>query len=380
MQRFLGTVLVTIALVSLLRLWADEGETPAGVTERVRLLREQAEKADRDGDVRLAEELRAQAGRLEQEQSQRRAESAKRAVVERAFSQDDFRFFQTGRTLREMVDITMNYLQNVNLLNGLNLTEDQIKRLLDILKKKRDACHARDWEEILKGYLVVKDGLEADNAGADLFDIFMQTEGRFLKLVDKRPDERTSRALSQELEKLLTDAQKEVIRTYVPCHYPPDDLRNPIRVGQSEESTPDLIVLVNGRNMPAGREFEEWYRRSVTPAVERKIARFMERGDFKTEADAQGERARIRKIFDDARAMSDVDFKLNQAKLAAQLQFDPDYGPVPQDVSEKVAAHLLDERFIPLLEKRLARLADGSGPGEGDKTDLDTVPPTDRPT
>jgi len=364
MFRFFAAVVVFVSVAALF-LFADErcGKClPKDVEDEIRRLQEEAEQADKEGDRRRAAELKEEVERIRKETEQR-IERIRR-IVEKSIESDEHPLPETTDTRRMLVERLMGYLPSVNLINALRLSQKQMKCLLECLQKKREVERSDEWEEVLRCLLFVKKSLEkGESVGREVFEVFCYAESLIVRIEEEEQKRRKAVAeLVEEIENRLTDSQKEVIRMFIPCHLPPDDMNNPVRAGQAETPSGDMALLVDARRVPKN-EFEEWFKNAVLPMIERNVEFSHKHPEFKGRLDRRREVRRVRRIFDKACRMSDVDFELNKKELARKLDLiDPFAGKLDKNLKGKIEKFLLNEDLIPLLKKRLAEMEKENAP------------------
>ncbi len=343
------------------RLVADEGcpcEPPNGEVEG---LEREIGRAEREGDLGRAAELKARLKEV-REEAARRAECAGRAIKNKKI-EDELEFLLRNRQTREfLTHQAMGYLMSVNLVNGLNLSDEQMRTILKCLRKKERILKADQWRRVIRGYLAVRDMLERGGPlTEEARDVFMYTETLFLYL-DREKDRvgRDLERLVDEVHKCLTDGQREVVRTFIPCHLPPREMTDPVRAGQARTPGHELNMLKTAREM-VDWEFERWFAKEIAPMARHRAEVLKTR--------PEDEVRRVRRIFEKARRMSRVDFELNRNELAGKLDIvDPQPGTKevtrPERVREKIRDFLLNERLIDLLERRLKASAEAGRGGK----------------
>ncbi|HIC93326.1 MAG TPA: hypothetical protein EYP09_03640 [Anaerolineae bacterium] len=132
----------------------------------------------------------------------------------------------------------------------------------------------------------------------------------------------------------------------MPCTIPPE---GEVRIGQAEGTAHVEEALERIREMPAPM-FERRKERMAQRALEL-AKRHLPKGFI---LDEEEEKDRIISIFEQARAMSDVEFELEKANLAQQLKSRYELPELSLDVSVRIERFLLDPLIIPLLEEKLA--------------------------
>ncbi len=210
-------------------------------------------------------------------------------------------------------------INNWNLINGLNLSTDQINAIIRLYNR-----NARD--------LTGSRGRAKQHAGQRdtiLFD------------------------MERKVEKVLNTGQRQVLAEYKPCLIPPKNLKNPVRVGQANDSSAHMKWLTRARRVKKER-------------VATLIEFLLEREQEKLGPLSKNELAKrwdlVAGTVQEARSLNDVDFELNKEDLAQRI--------VPRDVkaelkstiaelAEKqgkpdyIARFILNERFVSQLRKRL---------------------------
>ncbi len=266
---------------------------------------------------------------------------------------------QEGQQLRRLSELRRD-IAVLNLLNGLHLTEKQESALLQ---------DARNAQNIAESYKRQFDQLfpDAEKSLEDLKSQLLQGETAPGNPIDvrairaKNEITRLHRSYIHDLaivEKhvsaTLTDGQKQIIADFIPCLIPPKDMKNPARAGQAGDSGNIERMLRKARTVP-----DEVYARRFDIIFDRLAAKYEEEFGPVTEEVRKAEKERIRSVFEEARAMSDVDFELNKQDLAKRLDRRVQQGRT-ENISlvghgerrGKISRFLLDERIIPLLEQR----------------------------
>lgn len=121
--------------------------------------------------------------------------------------------------------------------------------------------------------------------------------------------------LSPEVDRLLNDSQKEILRTFNCCIIPPKELSDPVRAGQAAGGEKEIEILRKVRKVPAAY----WpYAKSMGLKKLEQFLVFKFPGitgnKIKSNCDRVGE------IYEKARKLSDVDFELEKQDLAAELK------------------------------------------------------------
>ncbi|MBM4038588.1 MAG: hypothetical protein FJ290_08750 [Planctomycetes bacterium] len=276
---------------------------------------------------------------------------------------------------RELDDLFQD-ISTINLLNGLRLSKQQTEDLLALARKAAERRTAGPLAESYRKALAdAKAAYEAFKAEANKGEPPGDALSRralhyenLLKDLRNRRAQLVEQALPEfdaKLQSILTEGQLQIIETFRPCLVPPQDLKDPVRAGQAEGER-GVEMLSHFRKIPA----PIWRERQGEMAdryVERLGHGRLEITDAKVRA---AEKQRFIDLVTKARAMSDTEFEIEKAKLAAQLNPQERLGQIvegsrvvrdkarPREVS-RAARWLLHPRIIPILEERLGAKKSG---------------------
>jgi hypothetical protein len=243
-------------------------------------------------------------------------------------------------------------VQLLNLLNGLELSTDQMRFLLE---------KAQEAQKIREEFTGKADGNVAETTEvlSELRTILMKGENipdslreRWYSIHSKNLElrgeyEKEMTRIAQEVQSILESHQIYALEHFVPCVIPP---KGEARIGQAEDTTAGEEILARIRAIPAAR-FERNKGEIARRIMERLKSR-LPRG-FAPVINEEEEIARILSILEEARGLSDVEFELQKADLVQQVKSAYELPEAPVDVCLKIERHLLDPRIIPLLEEKL---------------------------
>lgn len=217
-------------------------------------------------------------------------------------------------------------INNWNLINGLHLSTSQIKQIV--------------------GYY---------NVSAAQIKELKQQEGKQSK--------RQRNALLVELEgavdQVLNAGQREVLAEYKACLLPPKNLKNPVRVGQANDSSRHEKWLEQARKAPEKRR-----ERMIEKLLEREAEHF---GSLSPYERRQRERL-LRATITEAEGLSELDFALSKADLAeriaprdrpAELKAKVETLSRARGMPGVIAQFMLKPQFIDQLRLRGQQLAAG---------------------
>jgi len=282
--------------------------------------------------------------------------------------------------MRSMLYLIMN-LSSINVINGINLTRDQALALRELAKKveavsppapdlraslRPDLGEVRDTYVELRGTLLagkeVGDGMEkrimlarsveaavirlaADGAqpsdkgclrchgapeAADVRGL-ANTKAALEKDLAPRPEGKEAfvshetgligyqglallAILTPQVDAILTPEQRVAFESFACCLVPPKSMTDPIRIGQAASGEKEIGILRWVRGVP-----EDRWPASKAWALDLWKAGLTIKSPGLTEAEKAKACDRISKIYDETRALSDVDFELDKTRLADQL-------------------------------------------------------------
>lgn len=244
-------------------------------------------------------------------------------------------------------------VQLLNLLNGLELSTDQMRFLLEKaqeaqkireeFKGKADGNVAETTEVLSELRAIL---MEGENIPDSLREQWYSTHSKNLELRGEYEEEMTR--IAQEVQGILEGHQIYALKHFVPCVIPP---QSGARIGQAEDTTAGEEILARIRAIPAAR-FER-KKGEIARRIMERLKSHLPRG-FAPAINEEEEIARILSILEEARGLSDVEFELQKTDLVQQVMSAYELPQAPVDICLKIERHLLDPRIIPLLEEKLA--------------------------
>jgi hypothetical protein len=231
----------------------------------------------------------------------------------------------------------------LNLLNGLNLSDQQMLSLMAVgLEADRLRAAARkDIEElnvkmekalrtlhtqIVEKHFTATEGLTAlavcardfANARCKACETSAKLEGELGKLEKK-------------VRKIVTPAQVEVVNNYASCLIPSKLQKDPTRIGQANENIGKYeTLLARIRGTPSNK----W--EAVAEELLKTHFDYLEHHYYTfTEDEHKTERERVLQIVKKALALDEVDFQLNKTALSLEIE---DFGKKKQPGKDKKPA------------------------------------------
>lgn len=243
----------------------------------------------------------------------------------------------------------------LNLINGLELSQDQMKTLLQCAeesKRLREEFQESvrslgdDMEkelEKIRSYL--KESQSIPPSQAQQFHRISNE----IKRKKKETEEKIGR-LTEKVKENLEQHQLYQLREFIPCIIPPE---GELRVGQAGDNKGMVKNLERIREIPY-----RIYERRKTEIIYRTLQGLklhMPRG-VEIEEDELEER--IGNVFRKARSFSDTDFEIQKQRLAEEL-ISPILPSHPENnIKRKIEVFLLCPEIIPILEERCISFLD----------------------
>ncbi|MCX7703304.1 MAG: hypothetical protein N2234_04285 [Planctomycetota bacterium] len=225
----------------------------------------------------------------------------------------------------------------LNLFNGLNLNTEQLEEIIKIneeYKAEVDALAEAAKERAKKCMEALKDWVSAIEKGEmpkDLMEKVGKADSLFKEMEKKVEDIRLK--YRERLESVFTESQKEVINDFKPCVVPPQNLRNPVRVGQASNNEPIISELRRLRKIPQAR-FNEMLEKMIDGYIEKVTKKHR-----LEEVEISKERERIKALLVRIKGMSDVDFELNKEQLAEEVKY-KDKGEIIREEMKRLQKEL----------------------------------------
>ncbi|MBI4243910.1 MAG: hypothetical protein HY606_07460 [Planctomycetes bacterium] len=293
---------------------------------------------------------------------------------------------------KKEVDELHTDISLLNLLNGLNLSRDQIQRLITTAKEAEEISsdtnpiNAFDREDMqiaiptLAGIipslrqsmlLTTEQLYEIERLERDIKN---KVHRKSLKYNKKQLNQ-----LELEIEAALSANQKQAIIDFSPCLIPPKNLKDPVRVGQASDKSHYTHLLEKIRSVNPKK-----YEKDKKAILSEIISRAENHGGKFTDKEKADNLAKLEEIIDKTRNMTDSDFELSKNELADKLKFldlketlkeelEKQFGD-KNILAHKIKSNLLNPRVIPLLETRYKQLKDNKSTQQ---TDLNKIDPAE---
>jgi hypothetical protein len=263
---------------------------------------------------------------------------------------------QATHTLLAGTDETANAntlrreVQLLNLLNGLELSQEQMQVVLEKAREAqgiRDRLRAEGDEneaDVLRVLSQFKAALmQGENVSDDWKREWHALYGENHALMEEYESEMDR--LAREIDGHLEEHQRYALERFVPCIVPPE---GELRIGQAGSTAGMEAILARLRHIPP-RRYQAQKERLLEDFLQR-LRAHLPRGYVLDEAQVKD---KLLSVVEQARALSDVEFEVQKGDLAQQLKTLVEL-PAPP-LSAAIKAHLFDPHIIPLLEEKLEK-------------------------
>lgn len=257
----------------------------------------------------------------------------------------------------EKIRETKRDIQLLNLINGLYLSEEQMRALVPLIRQA--AMLTESYRETLKKVFLPEGEELLSSLKEELWTTETGTASKeTTKKVGKHQHEVKSfhQALLEDLLLLeekakgfLTENQLLIIEEYSPCLIPQKSLSNPVRVGQASSSSRFEKLLTRLYKAP-----DRIYEKRKEKILDRLIEHYeVHIGVLDDEGEAL--RREYSELFEEARALAELDFEIKKKELSERMAQKGEKQKRRRRRYElgKMGRLLLDERLIPILEARL---------------------------
>jgi hypothetical protein len=240
-------------------------------------------------------------------------------------------------------------IQILNLINGLELSENQMNFILEKAKKTekikdnfyKEISNEKTTHQILNQ--LKENRMENEEIPNELRKRvhYAEEKMRDYRLIMHESIEN----LANEVENMLDPNQIYQLEHYIPCLIPPP---GEINIGQSEKPSGIIQQLKRIRQIPDW--LYETKKYDIVDKTVEKMKKHLPRG---TEFNENAERQRILGLFDEIRAISDIDFALKNEEYANELKGKYFIKKIPLNLSLRIERFLLDPLIIPILEEKI---------------------------
>ena len=253
----------------------------------------------------------------------------------------------------EELSKVMEEIRLLNLINGLELSEEQMQLIMQNAKEA-EQLKAELLEKVNNGNPEITEALctfqelrdillKGENIPDDL-KAQTHTANMLTKEITLEYQEKLTQ-LAFEIKEMLQPHQLCALEDYVPCLIPP----KPWAIGQENGSEAGEKYLTKIREIPS-TAFEE-HKEVIAEQILGYMKMHLPRGYI---LDEDAEKEWIISLLEEARSLSEVDFAIGKTGLAEGLKSRYTPPQLPIDITLKIEKFLLNPEIIPLLESKLA--------------------------
>jgi hypothetical protein len=258
-------------------------------------------------------------------------------------------------------------ISTINLLNGLNLSRKQMKQVLSLARLAEEARQyaASQMKEVLPEAEEAFSALREEIVKGSPAQGYLPKRAKLInnRLKDLHQDIQADMSnrmqqIEGRLREVLTAGQIPIVSEFKPCLIPPDELGEPARAGQADPSSKLITKLRRLRELPDWA----WENRKEF-IVERVVERIAKHFRL-TDEEMDAEYARLLKLFERARALSEIDFEVEKLTLANAIKPRDRIDELQKEIEWRLPHHrkqpkltrfLLNDRIIPILQDRLQK-------------------------
>lgn len=251
----------------------------------------------------------------------------------------------------EKTEALRREIRLINLLNGLDLTPEQMAFIRDKAEESRrlrDEARARAsaGQDELGSILAEIRRLRMENRDVprDLAQRFHALDAEIRK--ERQRIEEARRGLAADIERSLDRHQTYALETFVPCVIPPPGAG---RIGQAVD-----IKGFGGRLERLRAAPERLYARRRSEIIAKSVEEIKIKAGPMAFPSAESELAgKLGDYFDRVRGFRQVDFEVQKEKLAEEFAALVKPTAPALDLAKKIEAFLLAPEVIPILNERL---------------------------
>jgi len=257
---------------------------------------------------------------------------------------------ELSREKLEKTEELRREIRVLNLMNGLDLTQEQMEIIL---------TSAREYQGLMARFehifLNSQDKMEAVLEEIRSYlrkdrEIPSQTVQEYHRLDRESREERLKvqekmKESAREVEECLEPHQLYKLREFVPCVIPPKGEK---RIGQARDYKGLTRGLERIRRVPSSV-----YKQRKEEIVGRTLEGLKLHAPLFSDMDDEEMKSHVETIYDDVRSLEDAEFEIQKERLAEEL-ISPFKPEIPSgNVMRKIAGFLLSEEVITVLEERL---------------------------
>lgn len=243
-------------------------------------------------------------------------------------------------------------IHTLNLLNGLYLTDEQLRAVLDNVNSALalQEKYSRDAENYFIAYNQSLENLKTELKNYK-GEIPLHLTKEFNKQKEtleglKQEYDNKIGALAKNIEKTLSSTQLYLVDTFKPCIIPP---KGEARIGQAEGAEGIEKRLDGLRLMDKNR-----YNREKYEAADKMIERYKQHRPKGMKFDQAGLKKKLIAIFDRVRVMPENDFMIQQSSLAKEIKDLVSPAPPSIDLAVKIERYFFNQQAKLILAEKIS--------------------------
>jgi len=235
----------------------------------------------------------------------------------------------------------------LNLINGLNLSENQTKHILSWAREATEVREKMDKAINELSTLALDYLLELKEVLMETHNVPLELARKIHELQEKvrvlrGKGEAQIEALTEEVWSALSESQLYLLDGFIPCLLPPNDPQNLGNIGQAPNFKGPLKLLQRIREMP-----EERFKLKKEILIGEIITRL--KRNHTSIQDEEKERERIEEFLNRVRSLSDLEFELKKEDLVKELfPRRTKEGHFHLDTKAKIQNFLLNPLMVPM--------------------------------
>ena len=239
-------------------------------------------------------------------------------------------------------------IRALNIINQLNLTREQLERILPIvredeaeraeLERRHDAAEPALLAAARQLRAELNDGF---NSKPETEQAWGRVNGPLLEMAERYAQRHQQRVAA--VAQVLTPNQMALIAQYKPCVVPIKDYKDPARIGQASATSAVEKALERVREMPE-RMFQRTRERRQQQLAER-LHKYYKPEEIPAKVQ-EFEQAAIQ-----VRGMSEVEFEAKESQIAERLA-PPEHVAAGRELGGRVGAFLVSPASLPILEHK----------------------------
>ncbi|MCD4785794.1 MAG: hypothetical protein K8T10_18400 [Candidatus Eremiobacteraeota bacterium] len=255
-------------------------------------------------------------------------------------------------------------IQSLNLLNSLNLSREQMEKLLPVIKESKKAREnlkksiEKQEPEFNKNLKEMKEQLlDSNDVAKDLKKKFQASKKEIINEI--KAYETEMKSLASKAKGILNENQIVLVGEYKPCLIPIRSISNPERIGQADGGEKLGKLMEKIRKIPDDRysKVREKILARTDEKLKKKIKDDQKRASFVK---------KLGEAMDKVRLMTDEDYEMKKDKLFKGLETVEEKAKTMSKKSKKrkrkkskeekyIGRFLLNPDIIPILEYKIKK-------------------------